>query len=57
MFFVFLFIDKQAAFESQFPPVCMWETNGLWKGIAIVALLIGAIIAFYSSIRFMNPAG
>lgn len=44
-----------ASFDGQFPAICMFDTNFLWKIIAIVGLLAGAILAFYSSIQYLNP--
>lgn len=44
------------SFESQFPALCLFDTSFLWKIIAIVGLLAGAIVAFYSSIQYLNPS-
>ena len=46
----------QKTFETQFPSVGFLpaSSGGLWKGLIIIGLLIGAVVAFYTSVRFIS---
>ena len=46
----------QESFDRQFPAMCFLEWATVWKGVAVVALMCGAIFAFYSSVQFLNPS-
>ena len=45
----------QESFDRQFPAMCFFEWASVWKVIAVIALMCGAIFAFYSSVQFLNP--
>jgi len=46
----------QDSFERQFPAVFFIEWASVWKAVAIILLMFGAIFAFYSSVQFLNPS-
>lgn len=43
------------SFDRQFPAMCFFEWTSVWKAVTVIALMCGAVLAFYSSIQFLNP--
>jgi len=46
----------QESFDKQFPAMCFFEWTSVWKVVAVVALMCGAIFAFYSSAQLLNTS-
>ena len=44
----------QQAFEDQFPSLFWFHAGGFWKGMLLLALLLGSLLIFYCAVRFMN---
>jgi len=46
----------QESFDRQFPGMCFLEWTSVWKAVMVIALICGAVFAFYSSVQFLNPS-